>query len=95
MWTVMKQIQLHFIKNIDYKIFTADKPGRMNTKFSNFTLHLFIKTDADTGEGTCGWVRGRLGEKLLSVHLLSASYPERDEDRWSALSEEARCGSCV
>ena len=32
------------MKNIDNKMFPADKAGRMNTKFSNFTLHhrLFI-----------------------------------------------------
>ena len=27
------------MKNIDYKIFITDEPGKMNTKFSNFTLH--------------------------------------------------------
>ena len=36
-WTEMKQIQIHFMKNIDHKMFTADKPGRMNTRFSDFT----------------------------------------------------------
>ena len=36
------------MKNIDYKIFIADKPGRMNTKVSNFTLNqrLFIKSSS-------------------------------------------------
>ena len=36
------------MKNMDYKIVVADKPGRMNTKFSNFTLHhrLFLKSSA-------------------------------------------------
>ena len=38
-------IQFHYTKSIDYKILTADKPGRMNT---NFTLHhrLFIRSFA-------------------------------------------------
>ena len=31
------------MKITDLKIFIADKLGRMNTKFSNFNLHLFIK----------------------------------------------------
>ena len=37
------------MKNIHMiKILIADKPGRMNSKFSNFTLHheLFIKSSA-------------------------------------------------
>ena len=42
------------MENIDFKIFTADKPGRMNTKFSNFTLHhrLFIKSSAHNVQHT-------------------------------------------
>ena len=40
--TYVKLIQFHF----DYDFFIADKPGRMNTKFSSFTLHhrLFLKS---------------------------------------------------
>ena len=46
-WTAMKKIQFNFQKNIHHKIIIADKPGRMNTKFPNFTLHhrLLIKHD--------------------------------------------------
>ena len=32
-WTVVKQILFNFMKDIDDKSFSADKPGRMNTKF--------------------------------------------------------------
>ena len=28
------------MNNLDIKIVTADKPGRINTKLSDFTLHL-------------------------------------------------------
>ena len=34
--TVINQILFHFIQNIDHEIFTADKPGRMNTELFNF-----------------------------------------------------------
>ena len=42
------------MKNNEYKIFTADKPGRMNTTFSYFTLHLrlFLKTSAHNVQHT-------------------------------------------
>ena len=39
MWTVMKQVQFHLMINTDYIIVIVDKPGRMNTKLPNFTLH--------------------------------------------------------
>ena len=32
-----------FIWGIDFKIFSADEPGRMNTEFSNFTLNTNYK----------------------------------------------------
>ena len=48
MRTAIKQIQFNFIKNMGYKVFIADKPGGMNTKFFNYTLHhrLFITRPA-------------------------------------------------
>ena len=39
MWTVIKQMQFNFIKNIDIKI-SVDKRGRINAKFSNFRLFI-------------------------------------------------------
>ena len=47
----MKKIQFNFMENIDYKIFTADKPGRMNT---NLTLHhgLFVKSSTQNVQHT-------------------------------------------
>ena len=49
-----KQIQFHFMKNIEYNIFIADKPGRMNADFSNFTLQhrLFVKSSAHNVQHT-------------------------------------------
>ena len=49
MWTIInipkKLILSNLLQNLNYKII-ADKPGRRNTKFSNFTLHhrLFRKS---------------------------------------------------
>ena len=42
--TVIQQIQFHLMTNIDYKMFTADKPGGMDPKFSNFTLFIIQNT---------------------------------------------------
>ena len=41
MCSVKLDTQDHFriMKNVDFKIVNAIKPGRMNTKLSNFTLH--------------------------------------------------------
>ena len=48
------QIPFHFMKNMDDNIFAADKPSRMNIKFSSFVLHnrLFIKSSADNVQHT-------------------------------------------
>ena len=54
MWKVIKQILCHLMKNIDNTIVIADKPGKINTMFSNFTLHctLFIKSSAHNVQHT-------------------------------------------
>ena len=35
------------IKNIDCKPFSVDKPGRMNTRFSNFSLRHRLTNDEE------------------------------------------------
>ena len=51
------------IKAHNFKTFTADEPGRMNTKFSSFQKALLTKFRTETIKGD-----SRLKESLKTTH---------------------------
>ena len=67
------------MKYTDYKIFTADKPGWMNTKFSNSTVHhrLFIKSSAHNVQHTNN--KKQLLKKLFEEDsLMTGNHPDSE-----------------